>query len=475
MNKLNYYPHSGHCYPDLVEKQNGKIIAEIRAVIWKDDFQKINNSFLSVLKEPLKNGINILFCAKITYDPKFGLSLRILDIDPGYTLGALEREKQETIERLKNEGIIHFNKALKIALLPKRIAVISVQTSKGYSDFLNVIEGNEWGYKFFYMLFPALLQGENAVDSIMAQLARIRKVKQHFDAVAIIRGGGADVGLTCYNNYHLSKAITLFPLPVLTGIGHSTNETVAEMVAFKNAITPTELADYFIQKFHDFFVPVQRAQERLISTSKRILKDENSRLLNSGKYFKSVTESTLLKNKHLISNEFKDLINQSYYYFKKEKENCKILFSRIENSTEVLFTGHHQKLQQQGLSFKKDVTAQLNQSKILIKQHITEIEKTTQRIFMSNKLNMEAMKIKVFSGSSNFIKNEKNHIENLEKNIDYLNPVNVLKRGYSISLVNGKILKETAQVKNGDQIKTIIADGNIISIAKEILKQNKYE
>ena len=371
MNKLNYYPHSGHCYPDLIEKRDGKIIAEIRAIIWKDDFQKINNSFLSVLKEPLKNGINILFCAKITYDPKFGLSLRILDIDPAYTLGALEREKQEATERLKHEGIFHSNKALKIALLPKRIAVISVQTSKGYSDFLKIIERNEWGYKFFHMLFPALLQGENAVESIMAQLARIKRVKQHFDAVAIIRGGGADVGLTCYNNYRLSKEIAIFPLPVLTGIGHSTNETVSEMIAFKNAITPTELADYLIQKFHDFFVPVQRAQEKMIHISKRILKEENTRLLNSGKYFKSVTENTLVKNKHLISNELKDLINQANYFFKKEKENNKAIFSGFQKKATALFNDHNEKLQYQGLIFKKDVVAHLNQSKLLLNQNIS--------------------------------------------------------------------------------------------------------
>ena len=110
MNKLNHYSHSGHCYPDLVEKTNGKVIAQMKANLWKSDFDRINQNFLKILKEPLKDGIKILFCATICFDPSHGLSLRIADIDPSFSLGELEREKLDTIERLKKEGIFHANK-----------------------------------------------------------------------------------------------------------------------------------------------------------------------------------------------------------------------------------------------------------------------------------------------------------------------------------------------------------------------------
>ncbi|MBE9492523.1 MAG: exodeoxyribonuclease VII large subunit, partial [Bacteroidetes bacterium] len=242
--KLNHYPKSGHCYPDLVEKSGGAVVAQIRANLWKDDYQQINKIFLETTKEPLKDGINILFNARIKYHPVHGLALQILDIDPNYTLGDMVREKLETIRKLKEEKIFDRNKSLKFPLLPKRIAVISVETSKGYSDFRNKIDKNPFGYRFFYMLFPSLLQGDKAVNDMLKQLARIRKVKDHFDVVAIIRGGGGDVGLNCYDNYNLAKEIALFPLPVLTGIGHSTNETVVQMVAYKNNITPTDVAGY---------------------------------------------------------------------------------------------------------------------------------------------------------------------------------------------------------------------------------------
>src|SRR5690606_29841452 len=136
MNKLNYYPHSGHCYPDLVEKvDGGRVIAQLKSTLWRDDYVRINENFLSVVKSPLTEGIKILFCARITFDPVHGLALRITDIDPVFSLGELEREKQETISKLKEEGIFDRNKTLPFPLLPQRLAVISVQTSKGYADF----------------------------------------------------------------------------------------------------------------------------------------------------------------------------------------------------------------------------------------------------------------------------------------------------------------------------------------------------
>ena len=259
LNKLNYYKQSGHCFPELVEKQEGRVLAQMKATIWKDDFIIIDREFQRVLKEPLKDGIKILFLAAISFDPTHGLALRIIDIDPAYTLGDLEKEKQETIERLKKENLFDKNKGLRLALLPQRIAVISVESSKGYADFIKVMEGNGRGYRFFHLLFPSLLQGEKAVDSMIAQLKRISKVKNHFDLVAIVRGGGDDIGLSCYNDYRLASAIAEFPLPVLTGIGHSTNETVCEMISYSNAITPTKLAEWLLQKFHDFREPVEAA------------------------------------------------------------------------------------------------------------------------------------------------------------------------------------------------------------------------
>jgi len=344
MNRLNPHPPSGHCYPELVEKREGRIIAEINANLWKDDYQRINNQFLQVLKEPLKSGITILFLAKVVYDPVYGLRLRIMDIDPAYSLGELERERQETIDRLRKEGIYGANRSLDMPLLPKRIAIISVETSKGYSDFIQTIGRNDWGYRFFYMLFPAILQGERSAASIIRQLRRIRTVLPHFDAVAIIRGGGGEVGLTCYNNYSLCREIALFPIPVITGIGHSTNETVAEMVAFSNAITPTDLADYLLQLFHNYAVPVQRAREKLASRSLQLIQQEKTRLLHTGKYFRSVTGNLLIRRHHEIRDQMRSLRQEAAVLLQSKRQQVDQAGRRMADRMASFFSSEQREL-----------------------------------------------------------------------------------------------------------------------------------
>lgn len=397
MNKLNPHPPSGHCYPELVEKKDGRIIAEISANLWRDDYVRINDLFLQVLKEPVKNGIHILFLAKIVYDPLYGLRLRIIDIDPSYSLGELEREKQETLRLLKDAGIYDRNRSLTMPLLPKRIAIISVETSKGYSDFITTIETNPWGYRFFHLLFPAILQGERAVNSIVRQLRRIKNVLQHFDAVAIIRGGGGEVGLTCYNSYELAREIALFPIPVLTGIGHSTNATVAEMIACKNAITPTDLADYLLQQFHNYAVPVQKAVETITSHSNRVIREEKLRLLHGVKYFRSLTGSLLIGRHHEITN---------------------------------------------------GVRAIRQQSRLTIRTGLQGIQQAKEKL--SGQLR-------------SILATENKEINYLEKTVGWLNPENIMRRGYSITLKDGLLVKGIEGVAKGDSLTTLLANGGKIT------------
>ena len=302
MNKLNHYTHSGHCYPELLEKKEGKIVAEMRSVLWKMDYQRINKHFLTLIGEPLREGITMLFQAGISYDPLYGFSLKILDIDPSFVLGELEKEKRESIFKLKSEGLYQANKQLDLAMVPKRLAIISVETSKGLSDFFKIIQDNPWGYKLSSTLFPALLQGDKSVMSIIKQLEVIAENFEEYDAVAIIRGGGGEVGLSSYNNYLLAKAIAIFPIPVLTGIGHSTNETVSEMVAYKNAITPSELADFLLQKFHNFAIPMDLASDRIVRAARRIFQEEQGKLSGLVSAISWNSKTLLLQEKALLSN-----------------------------------------------------------------------------------------------------------------------------------------------------------------------------
>ena len=426
MNKLNYYPHSGHSYPELVEKIDGKVIALMKSTLWRDDYLRIDQNFRNMVKTPLKDGIKMLFCARITFDPVHGLALRIVDIDPVFSLGELEREKQESISSLKQEGIFDRNKSLAFPLLPRRVAVISVQTSKGYADFLKVILGNAWGYKFFQILFPSLLQGDKAVESIRYQLRRIKKVATHFDVVAIIRGGGGDVGLSCFNDYNLSREIALFPIPVLTGIGHATNETVVEMVAYRNAITPTELADFLLQRFHDFSVPIQKAEATLVSKSRRILADERQQLRHTVRYFRSVTDNALIGSRHEVRQHARDLFRQSTLHLLRQKQEQTSLGYKLRSLVQSLCNTRKQEIKQCISLLRKDVIS--------------------------------------------FVRHENTALGSMVKSVANLHPENVLKRGYSITRVNGKTITSIKHVRPSAIIQTILEDGQIESEVKATKK-----
>lgn len=383
LHKLNLFA-SGHAFPELVQKEEGRIVAQMNGTIWKTNFDRINQQFISVVKEPLKEGSVFLMEVKISFTELYGISLQILNIDPNFSLGELQRQRDETLKRLQKEGLLNLNQQLDFPLLPKRVAVISAETSKGLSDFMKVIDQNPYGYQFFTMLFPAFLQGDQASASIINQLERIKKVLHHFDLVVIVRGGGGEVGLTCYNEFELCKAIASFPLPVLTGIGHSTNLTVAEMISFRNAITPTELADFLLQVFHEFAVPVDNAAKSLRNRSELLLSMNNLQFSKLVGEFKSANQF-LLQNQHL---------------------NLDQLRLRIENGKRVL------------------------------------------------------------------LQKELNALSLIEGMVRVLDPKNVLKRGFSITRVDGKIITPEQKVEVGMSIETTTFEQTIKSKIIEIMNNN---
>lgn len=453
LNKLNYYRHSGHCYPELVEKRKGKIIAEMRSILWKTDFRRTNAAFQRVLGEPLKDGIKILFLGRIKYDPHYGLSLQIIDIEPEFTLGDLQKEKQEAIKRLKKEGIFDKNKKFSLPLLPRRIAVISVETSKGYADFLNVFARatEDKGYTFFQMLFPSLLQGDKAVKAMVSQLEAIEKVKHHFDLVTIVRGGGGDIGLSCYNHYELAKKIADFPLPVITGIGHSTNETVAEMVAFDNAITPTKLAEMIVEKYDSFATRIALAEETVVGHARSQLQNEQEKLKTLIRLFRAESQHKLLKSTNQLTGHTRTLIRQALFAFKEEYRNLKDQQTAISGSVNRVIAENDRTLQNQVELIQKD-------SKTLLKAANEQLNNQHQH--MQKEVNL-------------LLKDQNNRLLNITTQIRLIHPENVLKRGYSISYFNGKAIKSAEEVNKGDQIRTMLYDGEIVGTVQDIIKKTK--
>ncbi|WP_134089630.1 exodeoxyribonuclease VII large subunit [Olivibacter sp. XZL3] len=478
MNKLNHYSHSGHCYPELLEKKEGRVVAEIRATLWKSDYERINQRFIEIIKEPLKNGINILMQASISYDPIHGLSLHIVDIDPSYSLGELEREKQASIATLKEQGLFEANKLLPFPLLPKRMAIISVETSKGLADFLKIIDNNPFGYRFEYQLFPALLQGEKSITSIIDQLASIRLHLQRFDVVAIIRGGGGEVGLSSYNNVLLATAIATFPIPVITGIGHATNETVSEMVAYKNSITPSALADYLLQHFHNFARPVAYAEQVLRLKTRQVLDNQQQALNNAIKYFRMASLTMLRENKHQLAELRSRTLQQSKYRLMQERGSFQHLKNQLSTqSTRVLLESQQriaflgQRLKRENLHLNKRYRQTLQQIKDLLIRQSHQIAKKQHVALATLQKNLTPATDKSLQEAAKLL-------ENQERHLSILDPQQVLKRGYSITLLNGKAVKDAGNVVAGDQVKTILAIGEIesrVTFVKENEESTEHE
>ena len=205
------------------------------------------------------------------------MSLNIRDIDPAYTLGEMARKKKEVIDRLRKEGVMELNKSLPLPLVPQRAAVISSPTAAGYGDFFKQLDNNLYGYKFIHVLYPAVMQGQEAESSIISALNKIRKDKELFDVVVIIRGGGSVIDLNCFDGYEVASHAAKFPLPVITGIGHEKDDTVVDIVAHTKMKTPTAVAEFLISGLRSYEENVMGLSDRVCKEAGRLMRDERYR------------------------------------------------------------------------------------------------------------------------------------------------------------------------------------------------------
>lgn len=233
---------SGHCYLNLVEKgtTDGAPRAEARAVIWRSAYADISTTFAQATGAALSAGIRVLIRVVVSYHEVYGFSLQIIDLDPSYTLGEVERRRRETIERLKGEGVWDMNRELSMPRPTLRIAIVSSATAAGYRDFMR--ELHRAPYRFSTTLFESLMQGDAAEESVISALERIAEEEEHFDVAVIIRGGGSTSDLALFDSYRIAAHVAQFPLPIISGIGHDKDISVVDLVAHTMCKTPTAVA-----------------------------------------------------------------------------------------------------------------------------------------------------------------------------------------------------------------------------------------
>ena len=241
---------NGHCYMQLVQKdqRRGSMLAFANAHIWANRWWLIRDSFLQQTGQAFQSGLKVMLCVQVTMHEVYGYALNIVDVDPSYTLGEMARRRIEILNQLKADGVIDMNRELPMPILPQRIAVISAAGAAGYGDFCHQLADNEWGIKFYEHLFPAVMQGNQTEQSVIAALERIYEHQDLFDVAVIIRGGGSTGDLASFDSYDIATCVANFPLPVITGIGHDRDQTVLDRVAHTSVKTPTAAAALLIDR-----------------------------------------------------------------------------------------------------------------------------------------------------------------------------------------------------------------------------------
>ncbi|MDA0313988.1 MAG: exodeoxyribonuclease VII large subunit [Bacteroidetes bacterium] len=354
----------GHVYFELVEKVGNHVQAKIRANLWQFTYRSVAAKFESVTGTSLKNGMKVLAQVTVTYHPVFGLSLNVKDIDPSFSLGERARIRQETINRLTEEGFMVQNARFPLPRVIQRIAIISSATAAGYGDFINQVDGNPQGYKIFHELFQSLMQGNEAVDSLLSALDQVaEKAEQlQLDAVVIIRGGGAQLDLDCFDNYLLGVKIANFPLPVFTGIGHERDESIADLVAHTPLKTPTAVAEFILSSFREFEESLGLIAQRLDWITRSTFQGEAQKL-------QGYTLRILGESKQQLAREGEKVRNWGMRIQQAGKNGAKQEKNRLSQKEELLKKGwqHFLKRQQDKLAQIEVSSRQLDPSNLLQK------------------------------------------------------------------------------------------------------------
>ena len=383
--------NSGHCYMELIEKdeRSNTPVARASAKCWRQTWMMVKPYFERTTGQPLHAGMKVLLKVYAQFHEAYGFSWIVSDIDPTYTLGDMARKRQEIIRQLKEEGVFDLQSELQLATFAKRIAVISAQHAAGYGDFLRQLEDNEYGFRFEVTLFPAIMQGEQVEQSVIAALNQIYELQSnhtsqpssltsHFDCVVILRGGGATADLSGFDTLALAENVAQFPIPIITGIGHDRDESILDMVSHTRVKTPTAAAAFLIDH-------LRRVWERITNA-------ETS-------------------------------INQ--------------------------YVSEHLRYQQQRISQLATLIPTLALRRLSDSRHRIEMTESRLPVAIERR-----------------ISDQKHRIERLSILLQGFDPQLLLKRGYSITLHNGKAVRDPSLLKAGDEIETRVEKGTIRSVIK---------
>lgn len=415
---------NGHCYLEFIEKDrnNKSVIAKARGSIWANVFKLLKAYFESETGQIFTSGLKILVQVSVEFHELYGFSLNVHNIDPSYTIGDQSRKRTQIIKQLQEEGVLTLNKELELPLITNRIAIISSPTAAGYEDFCNQLENNEDGLIFYTHLFSAVMQGDRTEDSIISALDSIYRNIDHFDAVVIIRGGGATSELSSFDSYLLAANCAQFPLPIITGIGHERDDTVLDIVAHTRMKTPTAVAEFLIKKME------------LVA----------SELIDIEEELASLTNNILARNENSLNT-----LSSRFSYITKD-------LTRHQLNTLAVISERLKHITKKEIVAKQAILGSLSDRFPYIIKDKTKSKENQLDAFVTQMKNY----------TSALLKDKHHQLETKNQLLRLISPDNILKKGYTLTLKDNKIIKTITKLESGDILTTRFHDGEITSKIK---------
>lgn len=425
---------NGHYYLDLVETKDGTILAKSTAQIWNYTASYLKEELGTDFEQIIKPGSEIMCYCKAVFHTVYGLSFVITKVDISYNLGALERKKKAVLEQLLKEGILEKNKEHKLPKVIQRIALVASPNTSGYEDFLNQLKKNSYGYDYHIENFPAKVQGDTAAKEIAEQLGKIPY--EDFDAVVLLRGGGSKFDLEAFNDYELAKAIGSCPLPVITGIGHETDTSIADLTAHTALKTPSAAGAFIVERTVEFENNIQLLYLGIRQTYERKLQQLSKDMKHHITEFAALSIAlTRMErgNLHTLTNRILTMVNE-------EQVQAHSVLDRAAQQLSLL----PKKQTKQALQIRNEQAEQLQlYSSYIVREARTPLKQKAEQLSYLTKMKLRAVNSKI---------DDWEHYPNL------YHPEALLKKGYALVRKEEVIVKHTTMLEKGDFIEIELYD-----------------
>lgn len=417
---------SGHLYFDLVEERNGSQIARCRAVIWRGNAEAIFLRSKINVAEHLEDGREILCLARAVYHPVFGLSLQISDVDPDFALGEVEKRRRACIARLKKEKLLHLNKQIPLPLVIQRLAIIAAEGSAGFADLIEQLSRNNYGYHFEWTHFKASVQGKDASNTILAAHQSIDP--SEFDAIILIRGGGATLDLDVFNHYELNAALAQSPLPFIVGIGHETDRTVVDEWASVSLKTPSAVGAWIVERAREFEIQVSTHYQLIMEHYRAHMERSKSALNDRSQNIVRISREVQSAERILLSEVSQQISHQTERRLKRELETQRFRADHVGNEAmRIAENGKH-----------------------VLTLSVANMDRFAKELMVRSLHNVKMT----------------------EELVEVYQPSNTLKRGYTLLRKEKKIVMKPEDLKAGDAIQIETATAWLESEIKKVSTKN---